>query len=616
VIRKLLLAISIIALAPATIYAWLYPEHRDITLLALEALKPEQRSVLDELWSEARVGHEVTLCAHIADTGQALTPSCIDYGAWPALGGDHSCSARELLDAVLKAPWVLKVAAVGARLDVTLAAAKRRDQIINAVRRSDIDLLRADPDMVARALTNNAHFLLARPNIDMTPEAYARMVLGAGSEINAVGAYTFYHLRALVAVARIAKGDLATEVRRQAALAAFADEGFALHFLEDGFASGHVAGNWGNSAIRKGTHDYYSEHGVEIRTWDGNTFVGLGDAYLKPDNAKHVANAVRDSLAEVADVLAGKIQITLPPDNSANIEPESFNVCRETHFSSAVINQQEVQILLPIMAQTVIPGLGDVPGQLPRFRSEFGPFIGVSAALLGQATDGGFGSEQSGASGIGGLETAFRVGLGLEGVLDESGDGLAFADVGYRQNGAAQGTAATIPGRGAITLRVRAPFWLIPGDLVVAAPVLALVSHRTLQRMAVQAGNGGLIPWQSGLATPIGRFQFVLGREVGFSWYRLNTNNAMVLPTPGVPPVNQTLVAVRSLQVEFPFLEYRPFRSFSRNQTSSVLLQFFGGFDTPTQSSVVSPAGAPMPTLHTIAVGGVRFTFDWRYYVN
>src|SRR5262245_33154397 len=206
--RKPLLAIFVIALAPATVNAWLYPEHRDITLLALDTLKPEQRSVLDALWSDARVGHEMRLCAQIADTEQARRPSCLDYGAWPALGGDHSCSARELLDEVLDARWVLKLAAVGAELDVTLAAARRRDQITNSVLRSDIYLLRADPDMVARALTNNAHFLLARPNIDMTPNAYARIVLGAGSEINAVGAYTFYHLRALVAAARIAKGDL------------------------------------------------------------------------------------------------------------------------------------------------------------------------------------------------------------------------------------------------------------------------------------------------------------------------------------------------------------------------------------------------------------------------
>jgi hypothetical protein len=39
--------------------------------------------------------------------------------------------------------------------------------------------------------------------------------------------------------------------------AAFADEAFALHFLEDSFAAGHVAGNWGSTA-GKGTHAYYS----------------------------------------------------------------------------------------------------------------------------------------------------------------------------------------------------------------------------------------------------------------------------------------------------------------------------------------------------------------------
>src|SRR5215831_17867253 len=133
--RKLLLAIFITALAPATVNAWLYPEHRDITLLALDTLKPEQRSVLDALWSDARVGHEMRLCAQIADTEQALRPSCLDYGAWPALGGDHSCSAQELLGEVLEARWVLKVAAVGAKLGVTLAAARRRDQLINAVLR-------------------------------------------------------------------------------------------------------------------------------------------------------------------------------------------------------------------------------------------------------------------------------------------------------------------------------------------------------------------------------------------------------------------------------------------------------------------------------------------------
>jgi len=611
--RKFVLAAFITISAPMTVFAWLYPEHRNITSLALKMLEPEQRSLLDEVWSEARRGNESRLCAQMADSAQAPKPSCIDYAAWPAIAGDHSCSAQEMLSEMLASPWVLKVAAVGATLDKKLAAATRRDQRMNALRRSDVDLLRADPDYATRARSNNAHFLLARPNVTMEPEAYALIVLGPGAELNAVGTYTLYHERALAAAARIGEGHLSPEVHAKVALAALADEAFALHFLEDSFASGHVAGNWGNTAVRRGTHDYYSEHGVEVTTWNGTRFVALGDAYLGPEDAKRVATAVRDSLAQLTSALAGKSQA--PPDNSANVQPDTFNVCQETHFLAAVIDKEQVKALLPVIRQTPIPALGDVPGQLPRFRSELGPFAGVSAAVLGQAMPGGFGSNQSGASGTGGLETVVTVGVGLEGVLDESADGLAFAGLGYRQDGAAQGEA-TIPGRGALTLRVRAPFWLVPGDIVIASPALALVSRKTLKRMAVQAANGGLIPWQTGIATRIGRFQFVLGREAGLHWYRLDTNNPMLLPTPGVAPLDRTLVAVSSIQVDFPILEYRPFRSFSRTQTSSVLIQFYAGFDKPTQTSVVSPVGAPPPNVRTIGLAGIRVALDWRYYLR
>jgi hypothetical protein len=616
-----------------TLLAWLYPEHRNITQLALKMLEPEQRSLLEELWSEARRGNESRLCVQMAESEQG-PPACIDYAAWPAFAGDHSCSAQQMLSEVLTAPWVLKVAAVGATLDAKLSAATRDEQRINALRRSDIDLLRADPDLVRRAKSNNAHFLLARPNVAMEPKSYVSIVLGPGAELNAVGTYALYHQRALAAAARIAEGHLSPETHRNFALAALADEAFALHFLEDSFASGHVAGNWGNNAIRLGTHDYYSGHGVEVTTWNGTRlgthdyysghgvevttwngtrFVALGDAYLRPEDAKRVATAVRDSLAQLASTLAGKSKV--PPDNSENVQPGTFNVCQERHYSSAVVDEEQLRALLPIIKQTPIPALGDVPGQLPRFRAEIGPFVGVSAAALGQAMNGGFGANQSGASGTGGLETSVRVGVGLEGVLDESGDGLMFAGLGYRLDGAAQGEA-TIPGRGAFTLRVRAPFWLVPGDLVIAAPVLALASRKTLERMAVQAANGGLIPSQSGIATRIGRFQFVLGREAGINWYRHDTHNPMLLPTPGVAPLNRTSVAVSSIQVDFPILEYRPFRSFSRNQASNVLIQFYAGFDRPTQTSVVSPTGAPTPDLRTIGLTGIRVAFDWRHYLK
>ena len=58
--------------------AWVYPEHRDITLLALQRLDPAQRALLEKLWSQARAGHEARLCAQMAYAAQGARPTCID----------------------------------------------------------------------------------------------------------------------------------------------------------------------------------------------------------------------------------------------------------------------------------------------------------------------------------------------------------------------------------------------------------------------------------------------------------------------------------------------------------------------------------------------------------
>jgi hypothetical protein len=613
--RKLLLATCLGVLQPVTALAWVYSEHRDITVLAVQRLEPAPRALLEKLWSEARAGHEVRLCAQLADTTQGPNPTCIDYAAWPAIAGDHSCSARDMLSNVLDTPWILDVAQISARLKRRLAGATRRDQRINAVRDSDIALQRADLDYATRAGSNNVHFLLARSDVDMAPEAYARLALGLGAELNAMGAYVWYHLRALAQAARLARGDLAPAVRAQVALAALADEAFALHFLEDSFAAGHMAGTWGNTAVRKGTHDYYNERGVEMVTWAGRRFVAQGDAYMGPQDAVRAATAVRDSLAQLIGALDGKVDTDAAADAFEETEPDAFDVCQQSRFPAAGGTVADIRALVPIIEQTPVPALGPGIGELPRFHAELGPFVGVSAAARGATLAGGFGSTQTGASTTGGLEAAVRVGLGLEGVLNESGDGLVFAEVGLRQDASTLG-AATLPGRTALTARLRVPFWLLPGDLLLATPVLAFSSPQTLQKMAVQAANGGLIPWQAGIATPIGRFQFVLGREVGLSFYRSRRDDPVLIQTPGVEPINATLVAIRSLQVELPILEYRPFRTFSLNQSSSLVIQLYTGFDTPIRSSVVFPEGAPKPHLRTIGLGGIRVVFDWRYYLR
>ena len=232
---------------------------------------------------------------------------------------------------------------------------------------------------------------------------------------------------------------------------------------------------------------------------------------------------------------------------------------------------------------------------MARFRSELGPFIGASSALQTCWQGGGFGPDQNEKALIGGIEANLVFGIGLDGVMNKAGDGLAFIQLGWRQdspttsqftdpglNYSGSTATSTIPGRSAYNLRVRMPFYLIPGDLVIAGAILSWASPKTLQRMAVSAGNGGLIPWQSGISTPVGRFQFVLGREVGVSFYGIRRlKEALVIPNSTF--TQSTLVSYRSTKWEFPFLEYQPTRTFSNTQSAILKLQFSFGVDVPSK---------------------------------
>jgi hypothetical protein len=602
--------ISLMLLLTLNVHAWVYPEHRNIMLLALQRLDPAQRALLEKLWSQARAGQESRLCAQIAYDAQGAQPSCIDYAAWPAISGDHSCSAGDMLGVVLGSRWILRVAQVGARLKNQLTAATRRDQRTNAVRDSDLALARADPEYLARATANNAHFLIARSSVTMDLPGYVQFSLRPQSELNAPGIYVWYHLRALAKARTIASASLPPESYAQAARATLADEAFALHFLQDSFAAGHFAGTWGNAAVRKGTHDYYNEHGLEAVSWDGRRFIALGDANMQPGDADRAASAVRESLAQLASALDDKTGAIVAADFNMS-EPEGFNVCRESHFPETAGESPDILVAEPIIAQTPMPALGVGKGALPRFRAEIGSFIGLSSAVRGTALGGGFGSTHSGVGTTGGFDAAVR--LGLEGVLNESSDGQVFIDLGAREDLNEQGGVA-IPGRSAFTMRLRVPFWLIPGDLILATPVLASTTPRKLKKMAMQSANGGLIPWQTGIATAIGRFQFMVGREIGLSFYGYASNQNVVIPTPGVPTVKQTVGKLRSIALDVPILEWRIFRTFSVDQSFGLGIQLYAGFEKPTSFSVVEPVGAPKPSLHTIVTGGVRVVFDWRHF--
>jgi hypothetical protein len=635
--------------------AWVYPEHRELSLLAVSQLDPERRRVFDQLWQDARAGDEKRLCPLGADSAQGLAPSCIDWAALAAIAGDHSCSSQEMFETARRSDWILRVAAVAAQLKVDLAripvtateattaqtanlisnverrlaSESARAQRINALRAADVQLQRADSDYATRASSNGAHFLLARPSTTVGPHDYAELTLRAGSDISAVGVYSSLHLSALQKASRLRSEQLTPAERHALTRAAMADEAFALHFLQDVYSAGHIAGSWGNASQRQGTHDYYNGNGLEVFTWKGGSksVVLMGDAHMRPEDAQVAAPAVRESLEQLLDIASGRTEVPSTP--MATVEPDAFNVCRNDKIPErdSVLHAQPQYraLLVAVLYDTPVPGLSSGLGALPRFRSELGPFVGLSGAIDVRGINGGFVASQTGNGAIGGLDLSVRAGYGLDGVMGEAGDGLVYASIGLRADtpstnlftntsrGASGGNlSAAIPARAGIALRFRAPYYVIPGDLLLTSP-LYLFDEKAYTNLAVTAANGGLLGLQSGWATSIGRFQFVLGRELGVTFYGERGNDELIAPSTQ-PGGQGRIVRFKSTSFELPILEYRPFRAFSSDQSSSVLVQLFAGADVPRGASTVVPAGAAVPALRTVGFVGLRMVFDWRYY--
>jgi len=209
---------------------------------------------------------------------------------------------------------------------------------------------------------------------------------------------------------------------------ALISEADAVHFLEDVFAARHVVGSWGDVYKRKGTRDYYNQNGLEVFTSGGGTrsVVLMGDARMRPQDAKVVAAAVRISLEQVLDVATpGATAANLPATASA--QADAFDVCRSaklpTRPEELKSSAEYRPYLVAALEQTPVPGLGPGPGAMPRFRSDVGFFVGVAAGIDGRFIESGFLDTQRNSGAVGGLELAVQAGVGLNGVLGQEGDG-------------------------------------------------------------------------------------------------------------------------------------------------------------------------------------------------
>ena len=633
--RRSLIAAFVLAAgfltAPAA--AWVYPEHRNIAGNAIAGLSPDRRATLERLWAEARKGHEDRLCEQPWAGDQGKKPGCIDLAAFPALSGDHSCSADAMLKTVLETNWVLDVAEVTAVLDKGLATAKNKNEARNRLTRSDLELQRKDPAYATRAGSNNVHFLLTRDTDDVGEFLVASVKKDV--ELNGIGVWARYHIAAIRLAAELQAGRVPEEKRPDVARTALAAEAFGDHFLEDAFAAGHVTGTWGDVATRKGTHDYYNQSGFDAITWSGKPMLLFGDANMKPADLARTAAAVRASFDQLLDAASPGWALAAEADaiplDWAKAVP-AFDTCKSVKMPAAEgipmsFFEEEGK---PILLETPKPGRKPPEGAMPRFRSEIGPFIGLAAGISAGWGSSGFESTDSPGRAAGTMEIGARGGLGLEALLGEAGDGQIFLQVGMLQEigqkdacadpcsgaGLVANLALRTPARKAIATRLRLPFWLIPGDLILAAPILVPLAPKTYEKMALVAASGGVIPWQTGLSTFLGRVQFVLGREVGVSFFGYSGGeDQLFVSTPGSPGGALTAISLRSIRVDLPVVEVRPFRSFATTQAAAVLIQIGTAFDIPTKVTVLAPVSAPAPDLKTSTSVYVRLAFDWRQYL-
>jgi hypothetical protein len=271
-----------------------------------EAMCPEAKQRDRKLKKRVAYAPPYTaLCASVAtelsSAGQG--EGCVPYGALAALAGDHADTACELLSSLVKqvphtvqprvphrfnatrtkAPRSLAVILTEAsaatwadfqatapfpmvrvwtqdidRLERPPAVATPEDPI-DYVRQLDAVLYVLDPKYTSRARGAKTHFHDATARLD------ALLVRASNGDVdNALGQLAAHHLRSLqlAVLARDTKG-----AERAALLGeALMEHAFALHFVEDGLAGGHVATD---PAIvvdekRAQRHDHFNREGLAV----------------------------------------------------------------------------------------------------------------------------------------------------------------------------------------------------------------------------------------------------------------------------------------------------------------------------------------------------------------
>jgi hypothetical protein len=543
--------------------AWLFAEHTSVGRAALaggdevvSALSSEERAALEGAWAALRKGEAaevegLSLQAGEPDTaierearpGEAPFSTQIDLPMLAALAGDHSCSPDDLV-ATLRSGWVPPLVRMFAgNYEAIRRTPLESPRRISLWHESHLRAQGIDDEYLFRAASS--HFVLARLWIDGAagpprPEEladYAQRVSAASTPLNAVGVYVTFHARALAAAAAgrcNPAGCAAPKPARDALLL----EAMALHFLEDAFSSGHVAGGPQDAsrAARLGTHDYYCQHGLSVQTWGGKAYPAYGDAHLRAQDKMWTSRAVRQSLAELARALDG---VATPCSVGAASE---IDVCQ----ASAPPETPEVPDACrnAMQAPAMLPAPPLVPTPLPPSRSDIGAFV-----RFAMSADGGLGSTASTTPPnpppgrtvpTWGVDADLGIGLTFAGVTTGRSDAVAFVEgglsgvAGQRADFCFSCSVAQQPldTRLGWDVRVRMPFDFVPGDFLILGSA-SLLGSRWAYKQLLEAANGGAYGrWQAVHVFPNGMaLEIVVGREAAYSQYNVSRPLGTTAPT-------------------------------------------------------------------------------------
>ncbi|MDB4933165.1 MAG: hypothetical protein JWP87_137 [Labilithrix sp.] len=268
--RLLAFAVTLVSLfASSRASAWYFPEHVVLMGDGHAALAPEIRAIIGDTVAAARreglvlcdrsdLSLEEVLRDSPLATAMIRTPAsvaCIPYVALPGLAGDHASDIDELRTVLTTNKGIELVSTVAyewRRFRTNTLRGQSSLDRMSFVHDLDVALYFIDSGYVTRARATRVHFR----DVGRSFDDVLRDLAVQGRIDDLLGRFVFHHLRSLILAASGKRVD------------ALLEHAFAIHFLEDGFASGHLVmsdASWarGRDAVRL-RHDAFNTEGLLV----------------------------------------------------------------------------------------------------------------------------------------------------------------------------------------------------------------------------------------------------------------------------------------------------------------------------------------------------------------